>query len=318
MLLISILLVTIRVGILIEVDSVMVEGRFYLKTNNNWYHAEGEMVFKERGVYYNGRKIVVGLPVLIRPKQGFLMVNQREYPGDIKVIEGNPGITVINSVGLEDYVASVVRWEMGRLQRDMVESLKAQAVCVRTYAVRNRNRLLSGTQDQIYRGVIHDSVILDAVRATEGEVITYNGEIIDAKYHSTCGGRTAPPSEVWPVDDPPYLVSISDDHFCQGSPHFRWHRLIPISLFYEIISRVAGRRIRGPVRMRLLRGKKSKRLKEIEIGDLKIPGYRFRQIFNLKSQLFKMQIKKDAIIITGWGWGHGVGMCQWGAIGMAR
>jgi len=315
MLLLSLISLLIRVTILADVDSVTVSGG-YLKSGNKWYRAEGDVTFTTKGIYYRGKRVSLRLPVVIRPLDRLVRVNQISYPGEIGIEPGGVGLEVINRVDLEEYVASVVRWEMGSLGEDLIEALKAQAVAARTYSLCH-HKLSAGIEDQVYKGYVDDPVIRRAVSETEGEILVSDGRPIDAKYHSTCGGKTAPPSEVWGVDDPPYLKAKKDP-FCQDSPHYHWQRVFPLVEFYQRLGCALGHKLTGPVELELIRGQKSRRLIEVRIGEDRICGIRFRRLFGLKSTYFWLSLGRDSVIITGKGWGHGVGMCQWGAIGMAK
>src|SRR5437588_3808031 len=122
--------------------------------------------------------------------------NDKPYRGKIEVFANPHGaLTVVNVIGLEDYVRGVVPNE---LSYPALEALKAQAIAARTYAVKNRGQfasegfdLLPTTRSQVYRGLTSEtSLTSQAVDQTRGVIATYNGEPINALYTSTCGGRT--------------------------------------------------------------------------------------------------------------------------------
>ena len=331
MLLISLLAFIVRIGILVEVDRVKVSAeRFMLKSKGRWFKAGGQMIFRPDQIRYKWRK-AKGLtyPVIIKPDKGLLRINDRPYPGEILIRRGRLGLVVINYVDLEDYLISVVKSEIGSLGPELVEALKAQTVAARTYCIKHLKKhkslgfdLISSIEDQVYTGHMVDSVIEKAVESTRGKILVFNGKPIDAKYHSTCGGLTAPASDVWPVGDVPYLRSINDKGFCKDSPHYRWKRSYFLGHFYQILRRLIKKEIRGPIKLKIKRSPVSKRLIRVTVIDggvhNEIAGYRFRKGFNLKSTLFDLRVRSDSVIFLGRGWGHGVGMCQWGAIGMAR
>jgi len=165
----------------------------------------------------------------------FVTVDGRTYRGVVEVFVGAGGITVVNVVPLEAYLAGVVNAEMGRRAPNEHAALEAQAVVARTYALRNMGKsaangfdLVAGVTDQAYGGVGGETAEgRDAVRATRGEVMTYDGELIVPFYHSTCGGSTASPEEAFrTVRSTPYLRPVSDSngggYYCDISPRFSW------------------------------------------------------------------------------------------------
>src|SRR5207302_1740936 len=123
------------------------------------------------------------------------------YRGRLNIIRNltGPGLTVINRVPLESYVAGVMGPEMGPRRQDETQALLSQAVVSRTFALRNRGRwesdgldAWSDTRDQVYPGVAGETATnWQAVRATAGQVLMYHGQLIEAYFHSTCGYRAA-------------------------------------------------------------------------------------------------------------------------------
>ncbi len=146
------------------------------------------------------------------------------------------GLTVINQLGIESYLAGVISAEMGRRDSSDIEALRAQAVISRTFALKNRGKrradgfdLNASVADQVYGGATTETPLAWwAVRGTTGQVLTWQGGLIDAFFSSTCGGRTAEGTEVYAGADRPYLRSIEDvdldgQAYCRISPRFRWH-----------------------------------------------------------------------------------------------
>ena len=179
------------------------------------------------------RKLLRIVPV---DSGGTVKVNGREYRGTLELRRGVTGLTIVNVVGLEDYLAGVVGAEMGRRAPGEEEALKAQAVVSRTYALRNRGRwnargfdLVADVNDQVYIGVRNENpMAVAAVEATRGEILEYNGEPIEAFFSSTCGGHTEEGSAAFSGASRPYLKSIEDTDpatgaaWCAISPRFRW------------------------------------------------------------------------------------------------
>ncbi|MEJ2696991.1 MAG: SpoIID/LytB domain-containing protein, partial [Candidatus Sulfobium sp.] len=162
--------------------------------------------------------------------KGDLLVDGTHYEGKIEVCKDKAGMYLINEVPLEEYVKNVVSAEVG--MNWALEALKAQAVIARTYALyqkstnRNPNYDLTSTVlDQVYKGSVEDAMISSAVADTRGEVLTYKGKLIEAFYHSTCGGETEDPREVFGKSYP-YLKPVKSD--CELSPYSMWERKIPL------------------------------------------------------------------------------------------
>jgi stage II sporulation protein D len=139
--------------------------------------------------------------------------NDRPYRGRIEVFTNTRGaLTVVNVLGLEDYVKGVVPNELSAGGYPLLEAHKAQAIAARTYALRNRGQfmsqgydLLPTTRSQVYRGLVSENSLSSrAVDETRGIVATYNGEPINALYTSTCGGRTEDAGNIF-NDEVPYL-----------------------------------------------------------------------------------------------------------------
>ena len=298
-------------------------------------------------------------PFIVRPivRGSFVTVNGKRYRGEISVVPAPGGVTVINRLYMEDYLRGVVPLEIGQHRtEDERAAVEAQAVAARSYAythlVSERDRpydMLSTVLDQVYGGADAETPLADrAVLGTTRVVLTYNGRIINAPYHSTCGGTTSAASEVWREGDEPYLVAVSDRipgsadrYYCDPSPTFRWTRTYDQSSLrgaldkylrnYAAVSssgigtirsiEVESRTPSGRVRTLAIgtsRGHFSLRQNDIRFVLRSAGG----EILN--STYFSVDSRQDpdgaitSLVIRGNGHGHGVGMCQWGAIGRAR
>ncbi len=244
------------------------------------------------------------------------------YSGQIEVWRGEKGLYVVNELSLEDYVEGVVAAEVGTDWE--LEALKAQAVIARTYAVYKKEamsnqetiyHLTSSVLHQVYNGNNSQFKVTLAVRATEGEILTYNGRPIEALYHSTCGGRTEEPEEVFGKKIP-YMRSV--DSRCDLSPYWIWEKRIALS---EIEEALKFKGIKGlEIRSRTSTG----RAKEIAIktdnGERLIKATELRKLLGwnkLPSTYFEVKEDGDFIVFEGRGYGHGVGLCQWSALQMA-
>lgn len=234
-------------------------------------------------------------------------------------------------IPLERYVVGVVLAEMP-ISFEM-EALKAQAVGARTYTVR---RLATGEAEHPQGAVLcdnpnHCQAYLDpavaarngrngawkvrraaaAVWTSSGEILRYRGEPVDPVYHSTCGGRTAPASEAW-GHAVSYLVSVPC-RCTEVSPHSRTGVVVNLS---EIAARLGIKhRIR---KIRIIERTSTGRVKWLMVGQTRVSGERFRAAMNLPSRSITVIVSgKQARIVTR-GYGHGVGMCQYGAQAMAK
>ena len=161
-----------------------------------------------------------------------------------------------------------------------------------------------------------------AVNLTKGKVLTYKGEIFPAYFHATCAGHTEDASNLWKTDILP-LKGVACG-FCKGSKHYRWVLEIPLEDLKARLKK-SGYPIDDIVSVSVLSKNMSGRAQDIEIkgascAGLVIKAKEFRQMFGpdvIRSTKFDIKSADRQVIINGIGWGHGVGMCQWGAFGMA-
>jgi stage II sporulation protein D len=289
-----------------------------------------------------------------RHPAGLLTINGRLYHGSLTLVRDRSGITAINVVPMEAYLGGVVAAEMGRRDSSEAEALAAQAIVSRTFAIRNLGKratlgfdLYATVADQVYGGITSEyPSAVDAVQRTAGLVLTYEGVPIDAFFFSTCGGRTATGTEVFAAADRPYLRSIYDTDaagqaWCRNSPRFRWREewtgeqlqavmrtsLPPVApgTSAAAAATASGVSITGRTG--------SDRVARIAIrlqrGSVEVSGPAVRQVLRpsgqslLRSATFDVHEVRDGgklarLVVEGRGSGHGVGYCQWGAIGRAR
>lgn len=253
--------------------------------------------------------------------QGDLLVSGSHYVGDIEVWKGKEGMYLINELPLEEYIKSVVSAEIGP-NWDM-EALKAQAVISRTYALYQKGMnnnpnfdLTSSVLHQVYKGSNVDARIAYAVMNTGGEVVTYNGKLIEALYHSTCGGRTEDVEEVFGKNYP-YLKPVSSS--CDLSPYSVWERKIPVEEIEKALN------LSGIKEISIRSFTTTRRVKTVEIshrdGSLTVKATDLRKLLGwsrLPSTNFELRRENGAYVFEGKGYGHGVGLCQWSALQMAR
>jgi stage II sporulation protein D len=255
-------------------------------------------------------------------QKGEVLLSGVNYRGIIEIWKGERGLYVVNEVPLEEYVKGVVSSEVGNNWE--IEALKAQAVVARTYAVyqmihnsKKPYHITSSVLDQVYKSGNISKDIEKAVEETKGEILTYDGEPIIAFYHSTSGGMTEDPVEVFGKSYP-YLKPIETS--CENSPYYVWEKRIPIS---EIEEASGIRGVKEIYINEITASNRTRNLKFItEDGEYIVLAKDLRKNLGwdrLPSTMIT-NISKDnnIFIFEGKGYGHGVGMCQWTALNMAK
>ena len=297
-------------------------------------------------------------PVVVSPlKVGEpLSVNEKRYRGVLKVILKNETLWLINVIELEQYLYGVVPREF---RTSYPEMAKAQAVVARTFTLSHlfKNEHLgydfsSGPQFQVYGGYdAEDELSNNAVDATKGLVITYNGCIVKYPlYHSTCGGATASNESVYMTAPVEYLRSVrcsdfgdkndggeevlknKETYLCSASPMYRWKVRWTQEEMLENVREASGiKDIKKINSINILKKESSGRVVDLEFvtdkGKVKLEGDRIRwalkhkedgQVSALYSTLFVIKKDGESWIAEGGGWGHALGLCQFGGLGMAK
>ena len=304
--------------------------------------------------------IALAAPVVVRPEQDgqFLTIGERRFRGEFLLQRGTIGVTVVNRLPLEQYLLSVVALELGFRAPSDREAVKAQAVAARTYAVRFRNRrealgfdVFPTDADQVYSGVESEMPEVNAaVGATAGEIVTWQGQPIQALFHSTCGWSTESSAQVFQNGEPvPYLRATTDrygqgdrDFYCAVSPRFRWREEWDAATLTSILSQTLPAIVRAGASsgvgrvtdVRVAKTTPTGRVAELVVtsttGTWIVPLGRVREALRptiqrqLWSNMFQVQVEKNGsgelvkVAAAGGGYGHGVGMCQFGAVGRAR
>jgi SpoIID/LytB domain protein len=283
----------------------------------------------------------------------YLYLDGRPYRGALEIAgsKGHKRLLAVNVVHVEDYIKGVVAAEMGKLSSQELEALKAQAVAARTYALSRRGQyadkgfdLDASVADQAYGGVEAEDPLANlAVELTSGEVLTYNGELICAYYHANSGGKTEYIESVWDKPKQDYLIPVDDREFCSWSENYTWVE----SWTKETLERnlkkfltpsmpVSKGEFVSLVNLRITKRSVSGRVEVLDAvtdwGTYPICGDKIRWALKrrsnhnsiLPSTWFNLEMERKSdgsiqrVIARGRGKGHGVGMCQTGAIGMAR
>jgi stage II sporulation protein D len=293
-------------------------------------------------------------PIVVRPLEpgGTIGFNGRHWRGELLVSSGGEGLMVVNRLRMDDYVRGVVPLEIGTSSPGDAAAVEAQAVTARSYAAtrlgdsRRVYDMTATVQDQVYGGADAETAVGNAsVDATRGLVLLYGGVVVNAPYHANCGGSTAAPQDSWRAAAEPYLQRVSDQipgtnrYYCDQAPRFRWTRTFGADELRGAVARYvralpggaagvgavtnvavtavtpAGRV--GTLAVDTDRGRWSLRGNEIRAA-LRSPAGEL-----LYSTYFSVDVVPgrggvQQLLLKGGGNGHGVGMCQSGAIGRAR
>jgi stage II sporulation protein D len=255
---------------------------------------------------------------------GFLF-NGRRFRGNFARLSDG---SIVNVVDLEQYLCAVVPHEMPSAWP--AAALAAQAVCARTYVLQRSDPrrdydVVPSELDQVYGGISGESpAARNAVSATAGEVLRFGAGYAQVAYSSCCGGHTEASQDAWGAAYP-YLGGVVCPN-CTQSPNYHWTSDIALD---DVAVRLGAQLPAGPLQgMRVAEVDASGRARTIELrsagGGTLIKGSAFRLALGprvLRSLLITdMRVEATAPIVTisGAGLGHGVGMCQWGARGLAQ
>jgi stage II sporulation protein D len=254
---------------------------------------------------------------------------------------------------MDSYLRGVVPLEIGNRTSAEAAAVQSQAVAARTYAYKHLTDkrdfdMYATVQDQVYGGVDAEKPLSDsAIASTADVVVLYGGKPINTPYHSTCGGSTAAVSEVWyDQPDEPYLRPVSDkipgsdNFYCDTSPRFSWTQSYDAAGLKAVMEKYLANYTNAPKsnlgritdvredgrtpsgRVRALRV-------QTETGSYTLRGNDIRFVLRdpkgaiLNSTYFSLNTSSNggevaSLTVNGRGYGHGIGMCQWGAIGRAR
>ena len=251
--------------------------------------------------------------------------------------------TKIQSLSLDDYVRGSVLAEANLRDPDKDTTKRVaqiQAILARTYALANLSRhgsegfdLCSTTHCQVYRPSetwpAHLQRVADeAVNSTRGIVVTHSGIPINAVFHADCGGHTSDAETIWRGSAPPYLRGKRDT-FCLGSRGQHWRFEVSTSALRRALNQhsrtrvgerldtlvVTERDVAGRAARVMLRGEYTTIVRGEQLRATILPHFGPR---SLRSTRFSVQYKEDLVVFEGQGFGHGVGLCQAGALARAR
>lgn len=283
----------------------------------------------EKGITVNKKKVKAnGIRIEVL-KDSNIYINAKRFRGEVDIVrKDKSSLLVINHIPVETYLYGVLYNEVSH--RWPMEILKAQAIVARTFAyhqIEHNKKRLYDLRSDIYSQVYHGKSsekwsTTTAVNLTRDKVLVYDGKIFPAYYHATCAGYTEDASNLWAIDIPP-LDGVKCG-YCGNSPHNSWRCDIPL---WELEGKLRdnGYKIGRIVSFKPVSVNRSGRNEKAEIKDkdgiaIIMTAKDFRNIIGpnkVKSTKFGASIEWGHVILYGWGWGHGVGMCQWGAYQMA-
>ena len=331
----------IRVAVLKEAKDfdLSIRGKFQIfdpKTNIEW--GRGRLMPKSKiTAAANGIKIdqqIYPVPQIeIRCQKDAAISfkeKSRRYRGRLDIVRDAQGaLTVINTVDLENYVKGVLYHEVPR--RWPLNAIKAQAVATRGYALYQKTTrkhqaydVTSDIYSQVYGGRSAERYRNNiAADRTRGQVLAYNGELLPSYFHSTCGGRTEDAALLWKHDLPPLAGVVCG--FCEHAPYSQWKKNFRSQDVQNLLNR-NGFNLGLIKTIAVLERTPSGRAKTLQITTRDgyatiVSALKFRDLIGpnvLKSNMYDIEMKGYYFDVVGRGWGHGVGMCQWGAYFMAR
>ena len=259
--------------------------------------------------------------LIIEPSaDGYVWIGDRWYRGTTRLVRQGNKITAINRVDLEKYLYSVVGAEA--VASWPIEALKAQAVAARSYALYKRKTQSNNLYDvdttigtQVYKGLDTEYLTThEAVNSTAGQIMTYNNKVILAAFHSSSGGHTENVEDIW-VSPLPYLRGVVD--YDQTSPVFQWQKSIAMNQVSSLLGGIG--RIKAMIPEKTTPRGRVVTMKVVgDRGTTKLSGKKIRKVLDLRSTLFRVTVQGNTLQVSGRGFGHGLGLSQWGAYHLAK
>jgi stage II sporulation protein D len=281
------------------------------------------------GILLGGKNFATIRLFIKTQNQEAITIDGRRFRGDIQLIEkDNLRLMVINHIDLEGYIQGILYHEASHYWP--YDALKAQAIACRTFALYQMQKnalkdydVTSDIYSQVYGGRTSERYrTTKAVEETKGEILTYQNKIFPAYYHATCAGHTEDASFLWNIDMVPLRGILC--LFCKDSPHFRWHYVLSLDAIKDKLVNF-GYPMKKIKNIEILGRDRSHRIISLNIAsdnkDINIMAKDLRNILGpniIRSTNFNIQIVDSDVIFQGFGWGHGVGLCQWGAYFMAK
>lgn len=326
---------TVRVAIKSKVNSVMVNingaGSYYDQASGT-YMGRFAKVANARITVENGFLAINGKTgqgkyrssrIMMVPEEGALInVDGVNYRGQMEFISNGSTLTVVNHLGLEEYLCGVVPKET--FASWPTEALKAQAICSRSYTIAKceenyqKDYDLTSPGDQLYGGASAEAASTTAaVYGTAGNYLEYNGKPLLTFFHTCCGGATEDGEKIFTYVR--FYPSGVTSPYCKGCKHYDWEYSIGAA---DLASKLkaAGYNPGNAAPLQVTKRFNSGRVAEIRIGSATLTGEQLRKAVGydvIKSTRFSVSLNGSVYTFKGNGWGHGVGMCQWCTKGMA-
>ncbi|MGQ9846070.1 MAG: SpoIID/LytB domain-containing protein [Bacteroidales bacterium] len=305
-----------------SIATLSINETWQLTYNND--SIEIRSIDKKFGKYKKIRFQGIEMNNVLKYKPIIPSLNQRYYDDDMEIKAENNSLVFNNFVDIEDYVCGVVESETG--YQPSIEFYKTQAVLCRTFAFENIGKhytegfhLCDGVHCQVYKGknysLSYHSIISQAVNDTKDMVIVdSSGTVITAAFHANCGGQTMNSEDVW--GKPKYYLRSVNDPYCQYQRNSAWEKKISIADFKKFLSE--NKISVDNLTAEDFNFSQTQRKAFYKIKNDNISLRKIRENFNLKSTYFSVKADGDSLIFTGKGMGHGVGLCQDGAMQMAK
>ncbi len=290
-----------------------------------------EVVAGEEGIRIGQMKTDLSKLVLQTATDSYFRVDSQPYRGALIIIKTSAGrLTVIDRLPLERYLVGALTSETSSSWP--IEVLKAHAVVSRTMVAHRMwlrkdqpYDVTADTSTHLYYGVLAERPNTQlAARQTVGQVLTWENQLFSTTFHANCGGHTEEAAELWEMSKKiPPLEGVKDP-YCRGLKHYAWETSMTAA---ELIAdlKEEGIPLDTMKEIRILEKNRSGRVRSLRLeGTQKsvvITGKKFRDLlgFNhLRSLNFSAALSGGKWVFKGFGWGHGVGFCQWGAFGMAE
>jgi stage II sporulation protein D len=245
---------------------------------------------------------------------------KRIYNGSLICKSDLGSVFLINTPEIEDYIAGVVKSEGG--SGGSIEYFKTQAIIARTYSYKYEKKhindsfnLCDGVHCQVYQGITTDTLIIRAVEETKGKVIVdQDSALIISAFHSNCGGETLASEDVW-LTGQPYLIKVVDP-YCLSSRNATWEKKISLSDWIDYLKKNGYKSPTGNPSVFNFATKT--RAVNYTSDTFNWPVNLLRNDFQLRSTYFSVVAEGDSLVLKGRGYGHGVGLCQEGAMVMAK
>ncbi len=289
-----------------------------------------EVVAGEEGIRIGQLKTNLSAIILQTDTDSYFRVNSQPYRGALILMKTAPDrMMVINRLPLERYLVGALTSETSSTWP--IEVLKAHAVVSRTMVAHRiwlrKDQPFDVTADtstHLYYGVLAERPNTQlAVRQTLGQVLTWEDELFSTTFHANCGGHTEDAFELWEMKKKLPPLEGVEDPYCRGFKHYTWETsMTPAELMAAL--KEDGARLGAVKAIQILEKNRSGRVRSLRIegtqSNVVMTGEKFRDLlgFNhLRSLNFTAVLLADKWVFKGFGWGHGVGFCQWGGYGMA-